>query len=304
MARPELSAGAAWMAGRILPVAEAAIPVTDWGLTRSDITYDVVPVWDGAFFRIDDYLDRFLASVAKLRLEIGEDRAAIARILHDMVAATGLRAAYVSMVASRGRPRVPGSRDPRACVNYFYAWAVPYVWIFTQDVIARGAHLHMPGNVTRIAADAVDPSVKNYHWGDMTQALFAALDAGYDSTLLRDGRGMLTEGPGFNVFTVTGSHVATPVRGVLGGITRRTALEICVELGLPAEERDIPEEECLAADEVFLTTSGGGIVPVTRIGGRIYGNGAPGPVASAIRERYWDWMKRPELIRPVDYGEG
>jgi len=85
--------------------------VTDWGLTRSDITYDVVHVWEGKFFRIDDYLDRFMVSIEKLRLDIPQSRDEIKRILHQMVSASGLQSAYVSMVASRGTPSIPGTRD-------------------------------------------------------------------------------------------------------------------------------------------------------------------------------------------------
>ena len=55
----DYSSGAAWIDGKIIPISEAKISVFDWGLTRSDITYDVVHVWEGAFFRLDDYLDRF-----------------------------------------------------------------------------------------------------------------------------------------------------------------------------------------------------------------------------------------------------
>ena len=56
---PALANGAAWINGRIVPVGEASIPILDWGFTRSDVTYDVVHVWDGSFFRLDDHLDRF-----------------------------------------------------------------------------------------------------------------------------------------------------------------------------------------------------------------------------------------------------
>jgi hypothetical protein len=54
-----LSAGATWMNGTIITISEASFPVKDWGLTHSDITYDVAPVRDGAFFRLNDYIDRF-----------------------------------------------------------------------------------------------------------------------------------------------------------------------------------------------------------------------------------------------------
>ena len=59
----DYSSGAAWMDGKIIPISEANISVFDWGLTRSDITYDVVRVWDGAFFRLEGYLDRFHVSM-------------------------------------------------------------------------------------------------------------------------------------------------------------------------------------------------------------------------------------------------
>jgi branched-chain amino acid aminotransferase len=56
----DLSLGAAWMNGRVLPLSQATIPVNDWGLVHSDTTYNVVPVIDGAFFRFDEYLTRFI----------------------------------------------------------------------------------------------------------------------------------------------------------------------------------------------------------------------------------------------------
>ena len=67
-AAPNWQAGAAYIDGRFMPVAEAMIPVTDWGYRRSDVTYDVVSVWNGAFFKLDDHLRRFRASMEHFRL--------------------------------------------------------------------------------------------------------------------------------------------------------------------------------------------------------------------------------------------
>ena len=227
------SAGAAWMNGKVIPVSEAKISVFDWGLTRSDITYDVVHVWEGAFFRLEDYLDRFMVSMDKLRLDVGMNRAEIKAALIELVATSGLQSAYVSMVASRGTPQVPGTRDPRACTNHFYAWAVPFIWVIPQKVAQRGAHISVEENLRRIPPHSVDPTVKNYHWGDMTAALFNALDAGYDTTVLLDANGYVTEGPGFNIFAVIDGKVLTPRSGMLEGISRKTVLEICADIGIP-----------------------------------------------------------------------
>ncbi len=105
--------GAAFVRDKFVPIAEATLPVTDWGFTRSDVVYDVVHVWENRFFRLDDHLDRFEASMAKRRIHPPQDRAAVAAILHRCVGLAGLTSAFVAMVATRGRPRVAGSAGGR-----------------------------------------------------------------------------------------------------------------------------------------------------------------------------------------------
>ncbi len=300
-AHKDFSAGIAWMRGEVMPISEASISVTDWGLTRSDITYDVVHVWDGKFFRLADYLDRFFESIAALRLDIAQDKEAVRQILHDMLAQSGLRKSYVAMVASRGMPSVPGTRDPRLCDNHFYAWAVPFVWVIKPEVAKRGAHIKVSESSIRISPNSVDPTVKNYHWGDMTHALFEALDEGYDTALLLDYQGHLTEGPGFNIFAVIDGSVVTPRSGMLEGITRKTVIEIAESLGLPVEITDISLDAFLQADEVFTSTTGGGPVAVTRVNDRVFGNDTVGPITEKIIKTYWDWHERDELVEPIQY---
>ncbi|KZY30309.1 branched-chain amino acid--2-keto-4-methylthiobutyrate aminotransferase [Roseovarius sp. HI0049] len=293
--------GAAWIRGNILPIAEATIGVTDWALTHSDVTYDVVPVWEGAFFRLPDYLDRFEASMRACRMDVGLSRPQIETALHAMVARSGLRAAYCAMVAARGSPLIPGSRDPRDCANHFYAWCVPYVHVLKPEVAEAGAKLLLPDDIRRIPEDSVDPRAKNYHWGDFTQGLFAAKDHGLDNVVLADHAGNVTEGPGFNIFALKGETVITPDRGVLQGITRRTVLDLAREAGLRTEERPLPVAELMQADEVFLSTSGGGVVPVAQINERSFSNGRPGPMGAALRKRYFDRLADPAFRTDITY---
>lgn len=297
----DLSKGAAWMNGEIIPISQASIPVTDWGFTRSDCTYDVASVRNGAFFRLDDYLERFQQSMAKTRLNVAQSPEEMRDILHSIVARSGLRDSYVAMVASRGVPLVPGTRDPRQCGNHFFAWCVPYVHVIRPEIAARGAHIHVPDGIFRIPPDSVNPTAKNYHWGDMTSGLFEALDKGFDTVLLLDHNGNVTEGPGFNIFSLKGEVVRTPDSGVLEGITRRTVLELSRELGLKTEVRPLSFEEFLDSDEVFTSSTGGGVAPVTRINDRTFSNDAPGPAARRIQETYLSWFDRPEHRQPVNY---
>ena len=222
-------------------------------------------------------------------------------ILHQMVARTGLRRSYVSLVASRGQPSVPGSRDPRLCQNYFYAWCVPFVWVFLEEVIERGAHLMVPDHISRISPSAVDPTAKNYHWGDFTQGLILAKESGFDNTLLLDADGHVTEGPGFNVFMVKDGKVSTPRSGVLEDITRKVAMEICQHHDVPVEQADITLAEFLEADEIFATTTGGGPMPITRINERVFSNDAPGEFTKLFKQTYWAWHEDPSMSEAVNY---
>ena len=299
----DLSKGAAWMAGEIMPTAEAKLPVTDWGLTHSDITYDVVPVWKGGFFRLDDYLTRFQASLAAMRLQPEQGSEEIREILHRIVAASGLRDAYCAMVCSRGQPLVPGIRDPRQCKNHFYAWCVPYVHVVKPEIADQGTQIWIPAAIKRIPEDSVNPRAKNYHWGDMTAGLLEAKDKGFETVVLLDHDGNVTEGPGFNAFAVKDGRVVTSDHGVLHGVTRRAALELAEEAGLVCEERALPLQEFMEADEIFLSSSGGGVIPVTRVNDRIFSNNAPGPVAVRLREAYFARLEDSRFRQEVSYSE-
>lgn len=294
------SDGAAFAEGAYVPIAEAKISLLDWGFTHSDVTYDVVHVRNGSFFRLEDHLTRFEASMRALRLDPGYDRTGIKAIVTECVRRSGLRDAYVAMVTTRGRPRVRGSRKPGDCDNQFFAYAVPWIDVITPDVQERGAHIIVAHNI-RIPPEAVDPTVKNYHWGDFTQALFEAADRGADTAVLLDQDGHVTEGPGFNVFAVRDGKVVTPDRGTLLGITRQTVFELCEELGIAVEVRPMSAEELRTADEVFLATTAGGVMPVSRIDDRIQGNDRPGPISLGLKELYWKKHAQGWHATPVDY---
>lgn len=295
--------GCAFADGAYVPLSDAKISLFDWGFTRSDATYDVASVWRGAFFRLDDHIDRFFASVGKMRLQIPFSRAELRTILHGCVRAGGLQDAYVAMVCTRGVPP-RGARDPRLAQNRFYAYALPFVWIASPEKQREGIDLHISMR-QRIAPASVDPTVKNYHWIDLVQSLFDAYDRGRDTSCVVDAEGHVTEGPGFNVFMVKDGVVHTAASGVLEGISRRTAIELCHRLSIALKIAPLPVAAVRAADEVFLTSTGGGILPVAKIDGvPLPGFGAtfPGPVTGRLIDAYWAMHDEPAYRDPVDYG--
>jgi branched-chain amino acid aminotransferase len=295
----DLSQGAAFVDDQYVPVAEASVPLLDWGFLHSDATYDVAHVWQGRFFRIDEYLDRFQRSMESLRMSVPYSREQIREVMFELVRRSGLRDAYVEIVCTRGMP-APGSRDPRSCSNRFMAFAIPFVWIADDKLRAQGLNL-LVSRHQRIPPESIDPCIKNYHWLDMVMGLFEAYDAGADSAVLVDAEGNLVEGPGFNVFVRCDDRVITPARGVLQGVTRATVLELLAAENLQVLTELLPAATAWAADEVFITSTAGGVMPVTRISGQVVGDGMPGALTTRLNQAYWKLHDDPDYTVAVNY---
>jgi len=291
--------GAAFIDGDYVPIGEARIPITDYGFLHSDVTYDVVAVWGGGFFRLPDHLDRFFRGIEKLHMASPYDREEMTAILAECVSRAGLREAYVKMILTRGTPP-PGGRDPRTCENRFYAFAVPYIWIAPPERQEQGLHLTV-SSVPRISPDSVDPTVKNFHWGDMVQGLYEAFDRGGETAVLTDGKGNITEGPGFNLFANISGRLVTPASGVLEGITRKTVIELAEALNVKVDVGILTETEMRTADEIFISSTAGGVIPVSRLDGDPIGDGTPGPLALRLRQLYWDAHDDPKYVTRIDY---
>ena len=203
------------------------------------------------------------------------------------------------MIMTRGCPPI-GQRDIRKAVNRFQVFGLRYVWIASPEVQARGIHV-MVSPVRRVPPQSVDPEVKHYHWLDFDMALFTAYDQGYETVLLTDFDGNIAEGPGFNVFAVKDGELLTPEANVLDGMTRRTVFELASELNLKARLARIAPEDLRRADEVFLSSTAGGIMPVGSVDKDAIGDGRPGPTTTRLRSLYWSKREAGWHGTPVNY---
>jgi branched-subunit amino acid aminotransferase/4-amino-4-deoxychorismate lyase len=93
----------------------------------------------------------------------------------------------------------------------------------------------------------------------------------------------------------------TPSRGVLEGVTRETILELLTREGLEVVQDLLPAARARAADEVFITSTAGGVMPVTRISGQPVGDGKPGALTAKLNAAYWALHDDPGFSIPVEY---
>lgn len=294
--------GVAWIEGELVPLAQARIPLLDQGFMHSDLTYDVPSVWDGRFFRLDDHISRLEASCTKLRLKLPLPREEVKKILVDMVAKSGMRDAFVELIVTRGLKGVRGAKSGDI-KNNLYMFIQPYVWVMEPEMQPTGGSAIITRTVRRVPPGSIDPTVKNLQWGDLVRGLQEAEDRGAMYPFLTDGDANLTEGSGFNIVLVKDGILYTPDRGVLQGITRKSVIDAARAIGKEIRVELVPVDMAYHADEIFMCTTAGGIMPITSLDGQLIKGGEVGPITKAIWDGYWDMHYDPTYSFEINYSD-
>ncbi|QJI40143.1 branched-chain amino acid--2-keto-4-methylthiobutyrate aminotransferase [Pseudomonas sp. ADAK2] len=300
---PKYSYGSAFTNGIYVDLDHATVPLSDLGFTQADAVYDVVSVSKGWLFRLEDHLERFEKGCAKFYLRNPYTKTQTIDILTTLVKQAGTKEAYVWWAVTRGKPQDSARRkNPDNYESRFYAFVVPYVFICPDEQRTRGIDLMVSQKYLRIPPESVDPTAKNFHWMDLKLSLFEAGRNKSDWSVLCDAKDNLTEAPGSNIFLIKDGELFTPDSGCLEGITRKTALELAAQIGMPIHVEKVHVEQLRNADEAFLTSTAGGIMPVNSVDGKVLGGKAgPGELTTTLHNLYWTKRWDGWLGTPVDY---
>lgn len=303
---PVYDDGVAFISGEYLPLEQASLSFSD-ATGFSQTVYDAVSVYRGYIFRFDDHLDRLERSCETLKFKNPYSREKTRNILIEMVKLTGLRDAFiwfcVNQVMSKNRGKTSHSRyDISILENKFYATVTPYQSISTDEQRLSGMDILISKQCRRIPLASVDPQAKNMNALDMRVALKEAFEENYEWCVLLDVDGNLTEAPGANIFVIKNGVVSTPDSGCLEGITAKTVTEICRELGVPVKHGKVAAEELLTADEAFLASTGGGVMPINSVDRNVLGGvQGGGDLSLKIHNLYWEKRGQGWLGTHIEY---
>jgi len=268
--------------GALVRDEDATISVLDRGLLYGDGLFEILRTWNRLAVDLELHLDRMCASAIELHMAV--DRAAIARAVADVIAATAGEQ-RLRIIVTRGRGGVTARfADVRG--GHTIVIAEPFAATTDEVVQTSAAVVDYP--LARHAGHAH----KTLAYLDHLIAKELAAEAGAEEALRCAPDGSIAEGATSNIFVlIHGMVVTPPAAGILPGITRGHVLACCTELGIPCTVRGIAREELAAADELFVTSSVRGIVAVTRLDGRPHGNGV-GVVTKELARAYAERMRR------------
>jgi branched-chain amino acid aminotransferase len=282
--------------GAFVPQSEARISVMDHAVLYGDGVFETAAAWQGRFFKLDAHIDRFYRSMAAIGLEPNFSRAELQAILVESVRRNRLENAYVKWICTRGSNGLP-LMDPEGCV--------PNLIILARQYIHRaggegGSGLRMKtAAVRRPPGQVLDAHIKSLNYLNLILAKLEAKAAKVDQALLLDLNGRICEAPGFNVFLVRCGALRTPCHDILEGITRETVIEMAAARGIACTQDDLELYDGYTADEIFLTSTAGGLLPVTELDGRRIGDGTPGPLFKILAEDYLALMSSSRYGTPV-----
>jgi len=250
---PPFSASLASVDGSITLASEATIPATDAGLLRGDGAFEVIRVYDGRAFALEEHLRRLERSALSLRLPL--DLEAVRADAHRLLAHAGAGPDHEALriVITRGGRRL----------------------LLTEPLPPGPEYIRL-GQVTYAPTRVLD-GIKSLSYAGNMLASRLAREQGYDEALMVTPHGRVLEAPTSSIFWVEGEAVFTPPldEHILASITRRVVIE---ESG--AQERSCPVETLMEADEAFLASTTREVQPVCAIQSRELP--APGPVTSRI----------------------
>jgi D-alanine transaminase len=270
----------AYVNGRYVPHAQAAVHVEDRGFQFADGVYEVVSIRRGRLIDEAGHLDRLDRSLQELRIAWPCERRVMQLIMRRLIDRNGVRDGLIYLQVTRG----VAPRDFR-----FPIAARPTLVMTTRRAV-------LGGNAKAGVRVITIPDIRWQRCDLKTVGLLAqvlgkqqASESGAFEAWQVDEDGFVTEGTSSNawILTADGVLVTRPAsHDILNGITRQSVLGIAAAEGLRFEERPFDLEEAYAAREAFMSSATSFVTPVVRIDERVVGDGTPGPLARRMLEAY------------------
>jgi D-alanine transaminase len=266
--------------GERMPLSEVRVSAQDRGFLFGDAVYEVLRVYHGRPFLLDEHFERLRRSLEAIRIT-GIDLPRLHRRLLETIAAGPFleATAYLQITrgaAPRGHP-FPGNATPLEFL-FVQEFHDPYV-----EARRTGASVLLQPDVRWDRCD-----IKSTNLLANVLAMQAAKEAGCQEALFYLPDGTLTEGSHTSFFGVRDGTVLTAPKShdILPGITRGLILALAARAGVPVRERMLRRDELDEVQELFLTGTTSEVLPVVRVDSRPVGDGKPGPITRRLQEAY------------------
>jgi branched-chain amino acid aminotransferase len=280
-----------WIDGKYYSREEAKISVFDHGLLYGDGVFEGIRAYNGNVFKLKEHIDRLYKSARAIMLAIPLLPEEMIRTVLEAVCENGTKEAYIRLVVTRGVGDL--GMNPRLCPKASIILIVGEIQFYPEECYSEGIAI-MTSSLRRISPASFDVRIKSLNYLNNLLAKIEANQAGCLEAVLLNYEGNVTECTGDNIFILANGTLKTPpaTDQALEGITRASIMDLAAAAGIPMREASMTQYDLYTAEECFLTGTGAELMPVTKIDGRIIGDGKPGAVTRKIIELFHEEVQR------------
>ena len=270
-----------WFDGKFVDECDAKVSVFDHGLLYGDGCFEGIRVYNGRIFKLASHLRRLYASAESIHLKIPYTMEEIEEATREGVRINNIVNGYIRPVVTRGKGTL--GINPAQCPRPGVFIICANIQLYPPEAYEKGLKV-ITSTRPRVDREALNPAIKSLNYLNNILAKIEAAHAGCHEAVMLNHDGYVAECTGDNIFFVKDGKVVTPIleAGLLAGITRAFAIEICQALDIPIEERLFTLDELKGANEIFLTGTAAEIVSVTEFDGVPVGSGKPGEVTKKL----------------------
>jgi branched-chain amino acid aminotransferase len=276
--------------GRLTHRDQAAVSPFDSAVQAGDAVWEGLRLYQGRIFQLTEHLARLRRSAAALAFtEVPSDEEITEQIRRTLLANQMTDGVHIRLTLTRG-VKITSGMDPR--LNQ----SGPTLIVLAEHkapVYNKSGLTLITSSVRRAAPDVLDPKI---HHNNLLASILAKIEAnvaGADDAVMLDARGFVAETNATHLFLVSAGQLGTPSCAACPeGITRAVVLDLAASAGIRCLVGDYSLAQFYAAGEVFVTGTMGELAPVTRLDGRVIGDGSPGPVTGQLSKLYADLTAR------------
>ncbi len=272
--------------GDLFPRNEAKISVFDSGYLVGDGIWEALRLYDSVLVFLDEHLDRLWQAAATVGMNLNMTRQELTdKIWYTLKANNMQDGVHVRFMVTRGTKKTP-SQDPRLVLSGPNLVIIPEYKLASPDSSSRGVTL-FTSTIRRGSPDYLDPRLNCHSKLHEVMALVQALEAGADEALMLDVNGFVATCNATNFFIVQKGEVWTSTgQYCMNGITRGKVIKVAHDNGIPCYQKNFSLFDVYGADEAFVTGTFGGLTPVSKIDGRIIGDGELGAITKKLTSLY------------------
>jgi branched-chain amino acid aminotransferase len=295
--------GCVYINGSYCSPEEAKLSIFDRGF-RGVSVFDVCSLKNGYLLKVDSHINRFFRSMQTGRIKPPLPKDELKEVIFETVRRSGLKEwAYVLMMATPGTPPVGKVGSQAAGLKpTLIVYAIPDKHrpphLTDEQIFNKGITVRI-SSIRNVPQQCLDQRIKNFNRYHHYLATMEAYDAGADDVIMLDIYGNVQEPTWANVWIAQDGSILTPTGNILHGIARELVFELAQKEGIKASEATLAPHDLYNADEVFFSSTDGGVLPVIEVDKRRIADGKPGPIYKRLHDMWEQAHEDPQYATLV-----